>query len=233
MELNILLYTHTDYKDVWPPFFGQVKKFLPEAKLHVLVNKSDSDIPSDCKVIIYDETKNYTERLKEGLNNLTCDDFLFIHEDMYLYDKPNVSIIEKYMGYIQSKKIDSVKLIYVAGNDTKSSLDESLILNQYSKFSIQPTLISKETLMNKLNSLKSLSIYELENSIQNSGNDFMCKIGGELKRGSGHYDSLVFPYIATAIVRGKWNYLEYKNELEVILNEYNIDKNNRGLFLIY
>ena len=233
MELNILLYTHTDYKDVWPPFFGQLKKYLPEAKITVLVNKNDSDIPSDCITITYDDSKIYTERLKEGMDKLTCNEFLFIHEDMYLYDRPNVSIIEKYMGYIQSKKVDSIKLIYVGGNDTTSSLDSTLILNQYSKFSIQPTLISKEIFQNKLNSLQPLTIYELENNIQNSGNDFMCKIGGEIKRGSGHYDSLVFPYIATAIVRGKWNYLEYKNELESILTEYNIDKNNRGLFLIY
>ena len=233
MELNILLYTHTDYKDVWPPFFGQLKKFIPEAKLHILVNQSDSDLPSDCVTITYDDTKIYTERIKEGLNKLTCDEFLFIHEDMYLYDMPNLAIIEKYIAYVQSKKVDSIKLIYVAGNDNKSSLDETLILNQYSKFSIQPTLISKETLLSKLNELQPLSIYELENSIKNSGKDFMCKIGGELKRGSGHYDSLVFPYVATAIVRGKWNYLEYKNELESILMEYNIDKNNRGLFLIY
>jgi hypothetical protein len=233
MELNILLYTHTDYKDVWVPFFGQIKKYLPEAKIYILVNKIDTDIPMECEVITYDDSKIYTERLKEGLIKLTCEEFLFIHEDMYLYDKPNISIIEKYMGYIKSKKVDSIKLIYIDGNNTLSSLDSTLILNQYSKLSIQPTLISKETFQNKLNSLQPLTIYELENTIQNSGNDFMCKIGGEIKRGSSHYDSLVFPYIATAIVKGKWNYLEYENELENILTEYNIDKNNRGLFLIY
>jgi hypothetical protein len=233
MELNILLYTHTDYKDIWPPFFGQIKKYLPEAKINILVNKNDSDIPLDFVTITYDDSKAYTDRIKEGLSKLKCNEFLFIHEDMYLYDRPNISIIEKYMSYIKSKKADSIKLIYVAGNDTLSSFDSTLILNQYSKFSIQPTLISKETFQNKLNELQPLTIYELEKNIQNSGNDFMCKIGGEIKRGSDHYDSLVFPYIATAIVRGKWNYLEYRNELENILNEYNIDKNNRGLFLIY
>ena len=104
------------------------------------------------------------------------------------------------------------------------------ILNRYSKFSIQPTLILKDTLYEKLNELPPLNIYELEEAIQNNNKDFMCKIGGEIKIGSSHYNSLVFPYIATAIVKGKWNYLEYKNELDIILNEYNIDKNKRGIF---
>jgi len=31
------------------------------------------------------------------------------------------------------------------------------------------------------------------------------------------------------VVKGRWNLLEYKNELEVILNDYNINKNNRGI----
>ena len=233
MELNILLYTHTDCKDIWGPFFGQLKKFLPEAKLYVLVNSYDEGIPSDSIVITYDDSKKYTERLKEGLNKLDCDFFLFIHEDMYIYNNPDVQAIEKYLNYIRSEKADTIKLIYIAGNDAVSTFDTTLISNQYSKFSIQPTLISKKIFKEKLNSLSPLNIYDFELNIKDSGKDFMCKIGGEEKRGSHHYNSFVFPYIATAIIRGKWNYLEYRSELDVILNEYNIDKNNRGLFLIY
>ena len=33
------------------------------------------------------------------------------------------------------------------------------------------------------------------------------------KRGKYHYDSSVFPYICTAVIKGKWNYNEYKKEL--------------------
>ena len=41
---------------------------------------------------------------------------------------------------------------------------------------------------------------------------------GENKRGAHHYDSSVYPYIATAIVKGKWNVTEYKNELTNIIS---------------
>ena len=50
----------------------------------------------------------------------------------------------------------------------------------------------------------------------------------EPKRGSNHHDSSVFPYIATAIVKGKWNCLEYRKELEPIFKNYNIDRYLRG-----
>ena len=49
-------------------------------------------------------------------------------------------------------------------------------------------------------------------------------------RGGNHYDSNVYPYIATALVRGKWNINEYPNELGNILKNYNIEINKRGIF---
>jgi len=52
---------------------------------------------------------------------------------------------------------------------------------------------------------------------------------GEPKRG-GHHDSSIYPYIATAVVKGKWNLSEYKNELLPLLNEHNIVIENRGIF---
>jgi hypothetical protein len=48
------------------------------------------------------------------------------------------------------------------------------------------------------------------------------------KRGLHHYDSPDFPYVATAIVKGKWNISEYEKELEGIFDEFDIDKEFRG-----
>ena len=57
----------------------------------------------------------------------------------------------------------------------------------------------------------------------------MVRIGGERKRGLYHYDSLVFPYIATAINKGKWNYNEYQKELDIFFTEYEINPFERGI----
>ena len=52
----------------------------------------------------------------------------------------------------------------------------------------------------------------------------------EMKRGLYHYDSTIVPHICTAIVGGKWNISEYKNELYSLFNRYQIDPNVRGLY---
>ena len=48
------------------------------------------------------------------------------------------------------------------------------------------------------------------------------------KRGLFHYDSLVWPYIATAINKGKWNTSEYSQELDALSKEYNVNLSERG-----
>jgi len=58
----------------------------------------------------------------------------------------------------------------------------------------------------------------------------MSSVEQEAKRGLYDYDSNIFPYIATAIVKGKWNYSEYKNELDILFDMYKINKMERGVF---
>jgi hypothetical protein len=38
----------------------------------------------------------------------------------------------------------------------------------------------------------------------------------------------VFPHIATAFVKGKWNLKEYSHELSPLLKQFGIDINKRG-----
>lgn len=229
INIPIVIYTHTDYKDVWPAVFGRINKYIENPNVYVFLNQQDSDIPPEFKIITYTDGTPYTSRLKECLDQLQEDVILFMHEDMILYDEPKFEYIEKYSNYVRDGIVDSIKLIYVKENDIIYDLDNTLISNAYSKFSVQPTIISVNRFINILNSNKNLSIWDFETNIQ-KGNDYMCKVGDEVKRGIFHYDSYVFPYIATAIVKGKWNYSEYKNELDILLKEYNIDKDKRGIF---
>ncbi len=71
------------------------------------------------------------------------------------------------------------------------------------------------------------SIWEMEQHIQGKfpsvGVGYTYFRGDEKLRGQAHYDSLIFPFIATAIVKGKWNNLEYASELWSLFDEYNVN----------
>ena len=60
-----------------------------------------------------------------------------------------------------------------------------------------------------------------------SGKKGLYHYGNEKRRGSLHFDSNVFPYTLTGIVKSMWNTLEYP-ELTEMLNQYSIDQTIRG-----
>jgi len=228
IDLPIVVYTHTDMKDIWPMFFGQLKKYIGDAKIYVAVNEDDSYL-SDYISIIYDDSKKYTERWKQILPQISEEIILFLHEDMILFDSIKSDYIEKYYNYIKNNDANSIKLILAGDIFTQSSFEKTLVQNEYSKFSIQPTIVTKEVFLTTLDNVGQLNIWEFEQAILSTGRDYMVRIGGERKRGLYHYDSLVFPYIATAINKGKWNYNEYQKELDELFTEYELNPFERGI----
>jgi hypothetical protein len=154
---------------------------------------------------------------------------MFLHEDMILFDKPNFELLEKYYGYVKSGVAESIKMNLTGDSFAPSDVDSTLVTNQYSQFSIQPTIVKKEIFQNLVNTIGSLNIWQFEEAIFSYGKDFMIQIGGEKKRGIYHYDSIIFPYIATAINKGKWNMSEYQKELDKMFNEYGVMPFERGI----
>jgi hypothetical protein len=228
----VVIYTHTDMEDVWKIFFGQYKKYMSEYKTYICVNQYHNSIPSEYIQVYYDDSKTYTEKLVTSLDQINENIILFTHEDMILYSNPNHDLIEKYTNYIFENMADSVKLLYAEDGspEIKSLFDKTLIINNLSKLSIQPTIILKSIMRNIAHDCGKLSIWKFEESIISSGKNFSSRVGGEKKRGIYHYDSIVFPYIATAINKGKWNMTEYYKELDLLFKEYNINPFNRGIW---
>ena len=229
-KLPLVIYTHTDMKDVWPSFFGQLNKFMSDYKIYVCVNKTDDMIPNNCLQITYDDSKKYTNRILECLSKINEDVILFFHEDMILYANPLHNYLEKYYEYILNDFANSIKLLYAGSGGIVSEFEDTLVQNDLSKFSIQPTIIKTKTFKELIENHLELTIYEFEDAIKLNEKDFSATNGIEKKRGIFHYDSFVFPYIATAINKGKWNLTEYQNELNPIFEEYNINPFDRGIW---
>jgi hypothetical protein len=99
------------------------------------------------------------------------------------------------------------------------------------QFSIQPTLWRRESLEAILRGTGDQSIWDLEVHGQRS----FRKLGMRgyqpattgPRRGKHHGESKIYPYIATAIVKGKWNISEYP-ELSHLIAAYGIDRQKRG-----
>ena len=239
MRPTIVLYTHTDVKDVWPPFFGQTKKWLSEFNKVIFINDDDITIPSDYTKIFYNDNKIYRNRLLDCIEQISDELILFHHEDMFLYDAPNIDKIEVYSDYLLKSEQSFIKLIR-GGNQVGASDKIYPELKQINKsfeyiFAIQPVIWKRDKLLEIIRTSAGDTIWQFELEAQQVCRDrniygYYVDDGG-IRRGvrdTFHWDSKVYPYVATAVVKGKWNTEEYPNELQRIAREYNVSLKDRG-----
>jgi len=237
MKAATVMYTHTDAKDCWTPFFGQLGKYQDEGRdLYVLVNTNDPDLPKGCKVITYDEKLPYSDRLASCLEQMPSPYILFQHEDMFLYYSPDWGKVDLYTDRLRGVKRSFVKLIrggvWEGSPDTVYPELRSVDGEADYIFAIQPTIWKTADLLKVCRSTRGGSIWEFESKATESCRrysilGYYVDDGGD-QRGSMHWDSLVYPYVATAVVKGKWNLAEYPKELGHILDSYGIDPAKRG-----
>jgi hypothetical protein len=236
---KFFIHTHTDCKDIWPAFFGQLNKYFLKYEKNIIVNKPDSFL-SGFNVITYDQSLQYTSRIKEALRSFGDDIILFTHEDMIPYREPLYDVLEEYCDLIKSNKVDFIKLLKcmdIPGdyNFKISDIHANLALcpKQYS-FTIQPTLCKASKLLDVFSSCAPTNIWDFEAKVYSIFTNFvhdkcfMSSFNEEKKRGLAHWDSEVYPH-GNMIFKGKWTYNEYPSEIDYLCKEYGIDYKNRGI----
>ena len=224
--MKILLYTHSDYSWVWKFWHQQTDKFLNNFEKICLVN-TNSSFRKDYQIIEYDDKYTYKDRILSCLDQVDDQEIvIFCHEDMFLYKKPDFITINQYIDLINDEKCSLIKLIRAFEDLEKTKLHEKLFINPDKQlFSIQPTLIKIKTLKYIYKTVPGNNIWEFEaNTSRKYLNSLisLCSfdINSDKKRGKFHYDSSIYPYICTAVIKGKWNFKEYKKELyEIFYNK--------------
>jgi hypothetical protein len=154
---------------------------------------------------------------------------------MFLMKTPKWDEIDKVIKLVEDNTIDIIKVCKASYNNTASvRFSDNLYLNPNNLlFAIQPTIIKKSTLHTIYDKTLGASIWEFEKNSSLLVNMLGLKScyyydGSENKRGLYHWDSSLYPYIATAVVKGKWDFESYGEELRYLLKEYSIDENLRG-----
>lgn len=231
-------YTHTDCADVWPVYFRQMQRFFPSNLEHVVaVNRLHEGLPSDVRAVTYDDSRPYPQRLLSCLESLSEFDYVFFdHEDMFLYDKPDFEELNSYYRCIASGELDHIRLI--KGGDCifeemegASSLYRLSLRSKWI-FSIQPGFWNRRALMEVLKANPNVNIWDFELKSQKAVKKMKLKAAFSYregaKRGLHHFDNDIYPYVATAVVKGKWNLSEYKHELGAMLEACDIDPTLRG-----
>jgi len=230
-----VFYSHYEYSDVWPLMFGQSEKFLKNKKKYLITNSIGNKDIKDWNVIYYNDSDKYQKRVYQSLEKVKEEIVIFHHEDMFLLNCPNNQVLDEMVKKVKTGEADLIK---VCKAGYTQQLDIKVDVNLYRNpkdlsFAIQPTIIKNKVLKNIYKATKGDSIWSFERNSNNYVNFINLKSlyyyeGTENKRGLFHWDSSLYPYISTAVVKGRWDYESYAKELDSLLNQYKIDPNTRG-----
>ena len=227
-----VVYTNSNCSDVFTPFLKQNKKHC-NIPLY-LISDYQPDYDPD-KTFIYDNDEPYYLVWSNALKKFNSESFIYLQEDFFLYSDVNRKLIEKYKELLFQSDYSFIRLLKSGKLNNKQIFENLYEIESDNEniFSMQATLwktFDYIKIMEAVKDQKWLENDNYRNKMIELGLKGLYHYDGEPKVGKYHHNSNVYPYTATAIVRGEWNFSEYANELGPILEENNINCNLRGKF---
>lgn len=237
-KYSLVFYSHSDYSDAWSPMFGQTDKYYDNSyKKYLFVNKGEHEVPSGWTIIQYDDSLSYQQRVASCLEKLGSEDkIMFHHEDMFLLDRPDfdkLNEIEELIDRDEAHFVKVCKATYRPHEFYLEKVKDVFYCPQDLAFAIQPTMCKVKNLLTIYQQTPGSNIWEFEanSNMTCHNNHFISCFAnqlGEKKIGMFHWESKTYPYFCTAIVKGKWNTLEYPENLVPMLEHYKVDYLQRG-----
>jgi len=222
-----IVYTNSKCQDVFNIFKTQHDRY---SKLPLFVI---SDNNGD---FTYKNEDPYYKHWLDALKVVDDDFFIYNQEDFILYNSVNHDVLNKLERFlVENPEYSFVRLIKSGQNLSKEQLFENIYSigdDSFPLYSMQATIWNKNKFIELYEDTKQEKWFECqvyEDSCKKLNIKGIYYYDNEPKRG-GHHDSSIYPYIATAVVKGKWNLSEYKNELTPLIEHHKIDVNNRGIF---
>jgi hypothetical protein len=218
-----IAYTNSNCQDLWEIFIKENQKHC-KFPLYMISDKLIEGLDIE-KQLIYLNNEPYYQVWINAVQKFGGDYFIYLQEDFILYDNVNEEKIEEYVNFLKiNQQYSFVRLLKTEYEIESTNLDI---------FSMQPTIWRSVDYIRLMNYVKSNGWLETDGDYRNKMIALNMKgayhYDNEPKRGAYHYDNNVYPYIATALVKGKWIMSEYGAELGEILKKYNVDINKRGI----
>jgi len=109
-NIAMATWTHSSYYDIWPMYYGQLKKHAPYFKHYMIVNEHTHSTPPECIQITNKEDDIYYKRFVESLSQIEEEYVIYMQEDFVLYDDVKSDDILKLKEFIKNSDYDYIRL---------------------------------------------------------------------------------------------------------------------------
>jgi hypothetical protein len=231
-EVFYVCYTNSNCSDIWDMFHNQQKKYTG-INLLIISDKDGFSTVDKNRIYCYNNDEDYWGVWVNALEKFNIENFIYLQEDFILYNQVNDKKILDLVNYLNTTDYSFIRLIK-SGNLNTKIISENIYEIESSNnniFSMQPTIWKTQDYVKIMKNVMEKKWLETENYqsyMKNNNIKGLYYFNDEPKRGLNHYDSELYPYIATALVKGKWNLSEYNKELMPLIDQYNINLKIRG-----
>jgi hypothetical protein len=228
-----IAYTNSNCQDIWEMFIKQNRKHT-DIPLYMISDKLIDDIEPKNQ-LIYLNSDPYYQVWIDSVQKFGGEYFIYLQEDFVLYNDVNEEKINEYVDFLKNNPQYSFVRLLRSGNLYNKKLSDSLFeieSTNINVFAMQATIWRSVDYIRLLSLVKGREWWEYEeyrNRMIALNMQGVYHYNGEERGGVMHNNTIVYPYIATALVKGKWNVGEYGNHLNKMFDEYNIDVNKRGI----
>ena len=235
-DIALIIDTNSNYSDVWAPCFGRLEKHAKDIKKYAFTDThvGVTNLPEDVEPINYDNSESYRNQLLSCLKQIKEEYIIYTSEDYILFNHVDLEAIKNITLTLGQEGYSFCKFIKGPEKTTHYRDDLYIIDQNDSNFFAQQASVWKTRDFQKVFETAPPENTRMQHEPQGSsicralGLKGLQHYSGTNKRGIHHYDSSIYPCIATAVVKGLWNVSEYPDEMLEVAKEYQINLNTRG-----
>ena len=234
-NIAIIIDTNSNYSDVWAPCFGRLEQFAKDIKKYIFTDTTSGivEVPDNIIPIIYDNSESYRNQFLSCIKQIEEEYIIYTSEDYILFDDVDFKEIQNICDVLRNNEYSFCK--FIKGPEKVTHFKDNLFVideNDRNFFAQQASVWNTRDFERVFET----SPHQTRMQHEPGGSRVCRQLGlkglqyyaGNNRRGLTHYDSTIYPCIATAVVKGKWNISEYPTEMAEVFREFNIDVFERG-----
>jgi hypothetical protein len=229
-----IAYTNSNCQDLWEMFITQNRRHC-SMPLYMISDVKPETFGFD-DAFIYQNSDPYYKVWIDAVQKFGSGYFIYLQEDFILYGDVNQEKIDEYVEFLKNNSKYSFVRLLKSGKLYNKKLSDTLYEIESTNMNV---FAMQATIWRTVDYIRLMSLAKsprwLETDVDYRSKMIALNMNGtyhydnENKRGTVHYDSNVYPHIATALVKGKWDMSEYNVELSKLFKEYKTDINKRGI----
>lgn len=215
-------------------FFKQMEKCVGVGyfdKIYLLIDPVYKTFPEYVSVINYDPKDSFKDQMTSFLSQIEDEIIMYCNEDYIFYSQADLNKANTLLAVLKNTDFSFIKFVHT-DIEQYTSVSSNLYLidkNCANNFSQAMSFWKRKDILKihqgcprseigkkgETHGHLELLAREVCRNLNIKG---LCYYNGEPKRGEHHFDTDIFPHIASALIKGEWNTREYP-ELTLLLKE--------------